>query len=147
MFGKKSKSSELAPAEIARSIEQEKLRQMGPVPYQVPAPPVLTFLVVLKQGMEPMKVKASRHTFGQVDGNISIRRGSCDSKTTERYTHFIVDGPTTYVERLDYDFRDGPRYRWVPQVSSDLVFSIRTEEVVMVAEEGHCGEPDVPTQS
>lgn len=137
MFSKKTKTAELEPYEKARRIEAEKLRQMGPVPECIPAPPVLTFLVMLKNGLAPVTVKATRHTFGQVDG---CHDGRGNFKTTERYTHFVIDGPTTYVERADYDFREGPRYRWAARTGSDLVFSIRTDDIVMVAEEGHCVE-------
>lgn len=137
MFGKKKISMQIEASEIARRIEAEKLRQMGPIPEHRPAPPVLNFLVMLKHGMAPVKVQASRHTFGQTDTHLDR-----NSKTTERYTHFIVDGPTHYVERVSYEgYRDGPRYYWAAQVSSALVFSIRTDDVLMIAEEGHCGEP------
>lgn len=153
MFGKsKSRPVALEPHEMVAKIEAEKLRQMGPIPHTIPAPPVLKFLVVLRHGMPAVTVKASRHTFGQVDGSMSLRRKSCEGRTTERYTHFIVDGETTFIEQVNFDFQDGPRYRWAPQVESDLVFSIRTDDILMVAEEGHCdgqgasASCDVPVQ-
>jgi hypothetical protein len=124
MFGKKT--------EIPKPPTKEE--QLGPKPADITFDaPLITFQVILKNNLPSVEVRAHAHDFGE--------ETNCDRPRSGQWTKFVVYGDTTWVEHRDYvDTRPGPlgsvsvyRWRWVRQQTQQVVFSIRTADVAMVA--------------
>lgn len=138
MFGKKTESKAVEPV-------PSKDDQLGARPADVDPGPPLTYVVVLNNGLPEVEVKAHRHTFGN---------GRNDSD--QGFTHFYLRLPSTwdqYSERDDRVVRwDNGRpvhepyvkWTWVKRNHEIITFSIRTTDVLMVAEKSNVkGEEDV----
>ena len=127
MFGKKK----IVETPKVRTKEEE----LGPRPADVPnAEPLIKFQVLLRHSLPSIEVMAHAHDFGQP--------ADCDKPRNTSYTHFVVRGDQTWQEsRKHVRTVHGNslassyaiyKWEWVPKVPVNVVFSIRTDDVVMV---------------
>lgn len=104
-----------------------KEEQLGPRPADIPnADPLIRFQILLRHSMPSVEVEAHAHDFGQPS--------DCDKPRNTSYTHFVVRGDTTWKEYQGYSDRTGGyTWKWIKDQPVKVVFSIRTDDIVMVA--------------
>lgn len=128
MFGKKK-----IIVEERRELSKEE--QLGSKPDDiVNTEPLIKFQILLRHSLPSIEVLAHAHDFGE--------QPNCDTGKSGRFTHFIVRGDTTHVphrrhvgtQRTASPFLTNEIYRWEWRKDQPVkvVFSIRTDDVVMV---------------
>lgn len=127
MFGKKK------IVEMPKLLTREE--ELGPKPADVPnTEPLIKFQILLRHSLPSIEVMAHAHDFGQP--------ADCDKPRNSTYTHFVVRGDQGWQESRKYvrtvhgnsltPSYEIYKWDWVPKVPVNVVFSIRTEDVVMV---------------
>lgn len=127
MFGQKK---------IIEKLKVEtKEEQLGVKPDDiVNTEPLTKFQILLCHSLPSIEVSAHAHNFGE--------QSNCDTGKSGQFTHFIVRGDTTHVpyRRHVVTQRTGNpylvheiyRWEWRKDQQVKVVFSIRTDDVVMV---------------
>lgn len=127
MFGKKKIT------ETPKVVSKED--ELGPRPADVPnTEPLIKFQVLLRHSLPSIEVMAHAHDFGQP--------ADCDKPRLGNYTHFVVRGTQGWQEHRRHvrtvhgnslaSSYEIYKWEWVPKVPVNVVFSIRTDDVVMV---------------
>lgn len=116
MFKKKNPIVEVPKA-------KSKEEQLGPKPADIPhGLEMTTFHILLKYSLPSIEVQAHTHDFGT---NRDCGGGG------GRFTHFYIQSDTTWVEDREY-FEYHHRWVWKKDQPTKVVFSIRTDDIVMV---------------
>lgn len=130
MFGKK--------IEVPKIVKMSKEEELGPKPADIPnTDPLLTFQILLRHSLPSIEVQAHTHDFGT--------EASCDKPRTGEWTNFYVKDGETWTDvrgHVETKYTDGSRdpfratdvyrWQWVKHDKVRSVFSIRTDDVVMV---------------
>lgn len=140
MFGKKQI--------IEKPKELSKEEQLGAKPDDIAnTEPLTAFQILLRHSLPSIEITAHAHDFGE--------QPSCDGGKSGRFTHFIVRGDTTHVpyrrhvgtERTGNPYLSNELYRWEWRKDQPVkvVFSIRTDDVVMVVAKDNVTPVDTET--
>lgn len=146
MFSKKPTFPERVEAEHARLRAAKEARedQMGPKPDPKPAPELRQFEAVLRHGMPSVTVKAHSHNFGIVESSCDYSARGVPRRGLD-FTHFVVYGETTWVQAWKDTGAPGGQYSWAESYDSNVVYSIRTNDIIMVADKGFVADVPVIT--
>lgn len=122
--------------DMPKVVKMSKEEELGPRPADVPNDaPLITFQVLLRHSLPSIDVQAHFHDFA--------RETNCDTPRSGKWTNFYVkDGETwtdvrNHVETIrgsnpPHNSVSVYQWEWVKIDQTRSVFSIRTDDVVMV---------------
>jgi hypothetical protein len=124
--------------ELPKIVTLSKEEELGPKPCDLPNDaPLITFQILLRHSLPSIMVQAHFHDFGT--------EANCDKPRSGKWTHFYVKDSEIWTDvrrHVETKYTDGSRdpfratevhrWQWVKHDKVRSVFSIRTDDVVMV---------------